>query len=188
MKNVKTIDVLKFLPNLFGYVDVAKFVSNPNVFLTRALKAKYVERISRGLYYNTLKKRPEFEEVACVIKTPSYISCEWALSYHNIILQVPLFCTVVTLGTSVGKRSNIVYRKIVIEFSKISEKLFNGYETANNFNMALPEKALLDTTYLRKHIPFKDEIEVEHLNLHKLAELSKSYPKTVQRKIEELMK
>ena len=183
MKKVRTVEVLRFLPALFRYVDVAKFVPNPNVFLTRALKAGYVVRIVRGVYYNTFKEPPRVEEVACFLRTPSYVSCEWALNYHGVILQVPVVCSVITLGTSVGARNRVNYRNVVIEYSKITERLFWGYEVREGFNIAAPEKALLDTVYLRGYIPFIDELELENLDIGQLMESSRLYPKSVQKKV-----
>lgn len=184
MKRIKTIEVLRFIPALFRYADVAKLVSNPNVFLTRALKAGYVTRIIRGVYYNTFKDTPKIEEVACFLKAPSYISCEWALNEHGVILQVPVVCSVITLGTSVGKRNKVKYKGVVIEYSKISEKLFWGYEVKEGLNIATPEKAMLDTVYLRGYIPFMDELELENLNVKQLIKSAKLFPKSVQKKVE----
>ena len=183
MKKQKTVYVLMSLPALFRYADAAKFISNPNVFLTRALKAGRVARIVRGVYYNTFKDVPRVEEVACYLRTPSYISCEWALNYHGVILQVPVVCTVITLSTSVGERNKVHYKGVVIEYSKISEKLFYSYEVREGFNIATPEKALLDALYLRRRIPFVDELEHDKLDITQLIFLAKSYPIPVQKKI-----
>lgn len=182
MKRQKTVEVLRFLPALFRYADIAKFVKNPNVFLTRALKAGYIARIIRGAYYNTFKDAPSVEEVACYLRRPSYVSCEWALNYHNIILQVPVICTTITLSSSVGKRNRVHYKGVVIEYSKISENIFTGYDTKEGFNMAVPEKAMLDTIYLRGHIPFLGELELDNLDLTKLKDFSLLYPVSVQEK------
>jgi len=186
VKRQKLVEVLKFLPALFRYADAAKFVSNPNVFLTRALKAGHVGRITRGVYYNTFKEAPKVEDVACFLRTPSYISCEWALNYRGVILQVPTICSVVTLSPSVGKRNKINYRGVVIEYSKISERLFFGYDVMEDFNMAIAEKALLDAVYLRKSIPFADELEAGNLDMAKLTTMSESYPKSIQKEINRL--
>jgi hypothetical protein len=45
-------------------------------------------------------------------------------------------------------------------FLHLALRLFTGFETRDGFNLALPEKALLDTIYLRKAIPFRDELEL----------------------------
>jgi hypothetical protein len=65
----------------------------------------------------------------------------------------------------------------------ISEKLFFGYETREGFNIATPEKALLDTLYLRRHVPFIGEFELDNLDIIKLMDLSKLYPMSVQKKV-----
>ncbi len=188
MKKVKTVEVLRFLPSLFRYADMGKLVSSPNVFLTRALKSGYVVRIIRGVYFNTFKETPKIEEVACFLRAPSYISCEWALNEHGVILQVPAMCSVITLGSSVGKRYKVTYRNVEIEYSKISEKLFWGYKVREGFNLATAEKALLDAVYLRGYVPFIDELELENLDRRNLKESARLYPRSVQRKVEFLEK
>ena len=82
------VKILQKLLQLFRYADVEKYTGNANVFLTRALKNGLVERIARGVYINAfLKNQPEIEDVACFLRTPSYISCEWALNRNGILLQ-----------------------------------------------------------------------------------------------------
>ena len=74
-----------------------------------------------GVYVNVfLKNRPEIEEVACFLRTPSYISCEWALNRHGILLQSPVVCTVLTLSTAVGSARNVQYGGVTIEFSHLA--------------------------------------------------------------------
>lgn len=97
---MKTLRVLQELPALFRYADVRKFTANANVFLTRALANGLVARVSRGTYVNSfLKGFPPVEEVGCFLRSPSYISCEWALNRHGATLQAPTVCTVITLST-----------------------------------------------------------------------------------------
>jgi len=68
------------------------------------------------------------------------------------------------------------------ELHKIKRQLYFGYDS--NF-IAEPEKALLDTIYIRRKIPA--EINVELLNLEKLVKYSKKYPKTIQKRIDKLL-
>lgn len=189
MRNrVKTIEVLRTLPILFKYAEVAKFVSNPNVFLTRALKLGYVTRLMKGAYLNLFKGEfPEVEEVASFLRWPSYVSCEWALNYHGLILQSPLICTVITLSGSVGVRNRVVYQGITIEYSGIAESLFWGFKKVNGFNMATPEKALIDTVYLRKYIPFPDELETYNLDMKELKKIVQRYPGSTQKLVERIL-
>lgn len=183
-----SVNILRQLPNLFHYADVEKFTGNANVFLTRALAKGFVERVTRGVYINRLREgEPSVEEVACFPRTPSYISCEWALNRHGLILQSPVVCTVLTLDTAVGAARNIRFGGITIEFSRIAPRLFNGFETRDGFNMALPEKALLDTIYLRQHIPFADELDLDNIQKDKLMSLSDLFPAIVRKRLEAML-
>jgi predicted transcriptional regulator of viral defense system len=180
------VKILQQLPQLFRYADVEKFTGNANVFLTRALQNGLVERIARGVYINAfLKNRPEVEEVACFLRTPSYISCEWALNLHGILLQSPLVCTLLTLSTAVGSARNVQYSGVTIEFSHLAAHLFTGFEARDGFNLALPEKALLDTIYLRKTIPFRDELELASLDRRRLERLANPFPMQTRKLVHE---
>jgi predicted transcriptional regulator of viral defense system len=180
------VKILQKLPQLFRYADVEKYTGNANVFLTRALKNGLVERIVRRVYINAfLKNRPEIEDVACFLRTPSYISCEWALNRHGILVQSPLVCTVLTLSTAVGLARNVQYGGATIEFSHLTARLFTGFETREGYNMALPEKALLDTIYLRKAIPFRDELELTRLDRWRLERLANPFPMQTRKLVHE---
>jgi predicted transcriptional regulator of viral defense system len=131
------VSILKQLPLLFRHTDVRKFTGNANVFLTRALAKGFVERVVRGVYINTIREgRPGVEEVACFLRTPSYVSCEWALNHHGVLLQSPLVCTIITLDTAVGAKRNLKFGGVMIEFSHIAPRLFNGFETREGYNLA----------------------------------------------------
>lgn len=182
------VSILKQLPLLFRHTDVRKFTGNANVFLTRALAKGFVERVVRGVYINTIREgRPGVEEVACFLRTPSYVSCEWALNRHGVLLQSPLVCTVITLDTAVGAKRNLKFGGVMIEFSHIAPRLFTGFETREGYNLALPEKALLDAIHLRKAIPFRDELELDALNMDRLRQFAQSYALPTRRLALELV-
>ena len=141
-----------FLPMLFQSADASKLTSAPQLFLNRAKKRGDIHLIIRGYYINTWKTRitgetPTIEQIACFVRRPSYISCEWALNAHNILDQAPSVCTVITLSSSVGQRNRIDLGEVVIEYSKIKPKLFKDFEFTNGAHIASPEKAILDTIY-----------------------------------------
>ena len=185
---MKSVAVLRQLPLLFRYADVLKFTGNANVFLTRAQTKGFVERVTRGVYINGLREgRPGVEEVACFLRTPSYISCEWALNRHRVLLQAPVVCTVLALSKAVGATRNVMFGGITIEFSHIAPRLFHGFEVRDGYNMALPEKALLDLLHLRKAIPFRDELELDALNMDVLDRLAQSYAVPTRRLVGELV-
>jgi predicted transcriptional regulator of viral defense system len=126
------------------------------------------------------------EEAACFVRTPSYISAEWALHLHGVIIQAPSVCTVVTLSTAVGVKRNLVWRGITIEYSHISDRLYFGFEPQTGYNLALPEKALLDCIYYRRTAPFADELEMEELDTGRLREMARPFPLRVRKMVEKL--
>lgn len=178
---MSTLRTLQQLPQLFHYADLQKFTANANVFLTRALKQGLIERLARGVYINSaFKGMPQIEEAACFIRTPCYISCEWALNYHGITIQAPAVCTVITLSTAVGEARKLAWHGVSMEFSRIAERLFTGFTMQEGFSIALPEKALLDTLYFRKGLPVEDELELDGVDTGLLRKLSELYPKRVR--------
>ena len=184
---MRTIDVLQALPTLFRSADLLKFTGNANVFLTRALEHGYVTRLTRGVYVNSrMRGEPSLEEAACFVRTPSYISAEWALHLHGIFLQVPTVCTVVTLSTAVGISRNLSWRGVAIEYSHISDRLYSGFEPREGYNLATPEKALLDCIYYRTAVPFTDELELDDLDRGRLREMARLFPARVRVMIEKL--
>jgi hypothetical protein len=188
----KTIDVLRELPSpLFSSIDAAKLVPDDNMFLFRASKRGYIKKITNKVYWNILfsKEPPKVEHIACFSRQPSYISCEWALNYHGVLLQVPYVCTAITLHPGFGQRNRIKYGDYVIEYSRIAEKLYLPAEILNQNNvlMATPEKALLDTAHLRHRILFADELETDNLNKKKLKTLALLFPKRVQKLVNEFI-
>jgi len=185
---MSTIDTLQALPALFRSADLLKFTANANVFLTRALERGFITRLTRGVYVNSrLKPDPTLEEAACFVRTPSYISAEWALHLHGVIIQVPTVCTVVTLSTAVGVSRNLLWRDVAIEYSHIADKLYFGFEAREGYNLATPEKALLDYVYYRNALPFADELELEMLNVGRLREMGRLFPVRVREMVGRLV-
>lgn len=188
MKEEKaTLKRLKLLPGLFRKQDAEKIAPHTAVFLNRAVKKGLIHRLNQGNYINSfLRGFPSVEEVACFLRSPSYISCEWALNYHGIILQAPEVCSVVTLSTSVGKKRNVEYQGITIEYSKISPKLFEGFFFSGGVHMASPEKAILDTLYFRRKIPAEDELETDDVDFKTLLKMAEKFPASVRKHIQHL--
>ncbi len=185
---MSTIDVLQALPALFRSADLLKYTRNANVFLSRALERRLITRLTRGVYVNSrLKPEPSLEEAACFVRTPSYVSAEWALHLHGVTIQAPTVCTVVTLSTAVGVSRNLRWHDVTIEYSHISDQLFFGFESREGFNCALPEKALLDYIYYRNTVPFEGELELEGLNRGHLSQMAQLFPLRVRESVRKLL-
>ena len=113
---------------------------------------------------------------------------KWALNRHGVLLQAPTVLTVLTLSTSVGPSRNVVSGGVTIEFSRIAPKLFTGFEAKEGYNLATPEKALLDTIYLRKRVPFPDELDFDAVDRKKLVRLAEPFPAVVRKRLEEVLR
>ena len=179
-----TLQRLKRLAPLFRLQDAEKVAPHTAVFLARAVKKSLVHRLNRGNYVNSfLYGFPRVEDVACFLRPPAYVSCEWALNYHSLILQSPVVCTVLSLGSAVGKSRSIEYQGITIEFSRISPRLFFGFDQREHFLMASGEKAILDTFYLRGRLPVEDELDFSGVDFDALFDMAVKYPRTVSRAV-----
>ena len=63
-KRNSTVDVLKDLPGILTTADVRKFAGDSNMFLYRASKKGYIEKIANGVYANVLfGRKPSVEQV-----------------------------------------------------------------------------------------------------------------------------
>ena len=179
-----TLKRLKFLPGLFRMEDVEKLLPHPAMFLSRALRNGLIHRLMRGQYVNSfLYGFPRVETVGCFLRPPAYVSGEWALNYHGISLQSPVVCSIITLSPAVGKRRNIEYQGVTIEFSKISAVLFSGFMRVDDFYIATPEKAVLDTLHLRKSLPVEDELELDNIDIATLDAMALKFPLSVIRRL-----
>ncbi|RLG59296.1 hypothetical protein DRN87_05720 [Candidatus Geothermarchaeota archaeon] len=145
------------------------------VALTRLEDIGIIRRVSRGW----ICIQPcEIWEITKVVFPSSYISLEWALHYYEILDQEIHVITMVWLG----KPKVVRNRYYIFELHKIKPQLYFGY---NDMMIAEPEKALLDTLYLRKKLP--SELNLETLNPNKLYTYAKKYPISIQRYISNIL-
>jgi hypothetical protein len=103
-----------------------------------------VERPVRGWYSNPFAV-PTDEELAMVVRRPSYISMEYGLARRGILSQTVHVMTLVTT------RLPYTFRRgpRVLEYHQVKKDLFWGYEREGDVLVAEPEKALLDLIYVR---------------------------------------
>lgn len=118
------------------------------MLLHRYAKRGFIARIKKGLYIFPDMPPPELY-LANKLYSPSYISCEFALSYHRVIPETVYEITSVTTRTTQKfERLGKVY-----SYRHIMKKAFTGYtlEKQQNFTflIANAEKAFVDTLYYR---------------------------------------
>lgn len=133
---------------LFSLSDLTQLIEEPKtsltVQLTRLTKANILTRVAQGWYANPFHS-PNPEEIAMVLRFPSYLSLEYALARQGVLSQRPYTITVITT-----RSPYTVHReKHVYEYHQIHKKLFWGYSQEDQVLIASPEKALLDLLYIR---------------------------------------
>jgi predicted transcriptional regulator of viral defense system len=148
---------------------------------SRLVERGILIRLRRDLYVLVNRKYSLFS-LANAIYQPSVISLETALNYWGLIVQVPQIIFSVGLETHqcVVDNATFVYRRI-------DPFLFRfGQVRAEDFYIAGPEKALLDTLYMKSKglvelLP--EDVDMAKLDGERLNEYSQLFPETVRKTI-----
>lgn len=116
--------------------------------LYRYAKKGFIARIKRGLYTFSDSSLPDVY-IAYSLYNPSYISREFALSYHRVIPENVYEITSVTpKSTRRFERQGKIF-----SYRHIKLLAFTGYTTEKqkgvSFLVADPEKAFVDANYFR---------------------------------------
>lgn len=156
---------------LFGVSRVAA-----TFLLYRYTKRGLLTRCKRGLYAFSHAALPD-PYLANRLYEPSYVSLEFALSYHRVI---PETVYAVTSVTTKSTRSFVVSGKRFI-FQRIKKQAFTGYAVRRqqglSFLIAEPEKAYVDLLYLRlrrRQKPLR-RFRKEKLDRHKAVRYAKLF-------------
>ena len=137
---------------IFAPLDLQRFLGRSKIaitFLINRLKKKgYIQTIKRGMYKLTDEQIPDLY-LANKLYEPSYISLEFALSYHRIIPET------VYRVTSVTPKATRHFETLgkIYSYRRITKKAFTGYaiERQQGFSFAIAdaEKAFVDLCYYR---------------------------------------
>jgi len=147
----------------------------------RLTKSEILQKLIKGKYYFTLNNTNDFT-MANFLYQPSYISMQSALSFHSLMTgfsyQITSIC--------IKKPKSFVINEKDFIYSKITPKLFWGWEKKEDFLMAKPEKALLDYVYFASkgltNLDW-DEIDISRLDKKLLLEWALKYNKSVIKEI-----
>ncbi len=146
-----------------------------SVQISRWVRAGKLIRLARGRYLlpdrlRRMQVAPEY--VANLLRTPSYVSLERALSIHGMIPEsVPLVQSVTT-----GRPGQVNNSVGTFDYRHVKRAWFTGYRETSlgdggSALVATPEKALLDLVYLSSG-EFTPE-RIEELRLDDLARLDR---------------
>ena len=158
-----------------------------NIQLSRWVKTGKLIRLKRGLFIFPDTKPEEFL-LANLLYRPSYVSLEAALNVFGLIPDVTQNITSITPITSKTIRTPLG----TYLYSKIASPLYFGFEKRRDpltgwwYDVALPEKALLDFIYVRKLTTLKQHrLDQSGLNRRRLRRLAKFFPAWVWEAINE---
>lgn len=172
----------KFDQSIFTIVDVVKefpeeLDSSLRVQLSRLVKKGYILEIKRGLYYFPKAKIDELN-LAGYLYQPAYISLETALNYYGIIPDIPLGVTCVTPTTT----KKFVNQFGHFHFQKIRKELFWGFKSVENYQIAFPEKALLDFFYIRRKSSILDlRMDLTRIDWKVYNKFAKEFPRWISK-------
>lgn len=170
-----------------------KYQVNP-IAVTQALARQeqrgLVEHVSRKIYFNSLAPGASHRELVNVLRTHSYISLDTALREYAISTQSPTAITCVTTerpGEFRARTFRIIYRRITkqLHWGFVQKRTRYG-----NYQIAEPEKALLDSLYLALQQginPPVDELDFDRVSRGKLLQYASRFPTTVYRLLVEAL-
>lgn len=154
------------------------------VVLSRLVRRKILRRLRRNLY-EVMIRPSDILETANIIYQPSYLSFTYCLGKLGIIDQIAYEIEFATPRKT--KRIKMKERSIV--FRKMKKDLFFGYTLKDNVFIAEPEKALLDTLYLKsKGLARLNEggLNLRDISRAKFLKMSRPFPGNVQDAVKRL--
>jgi len=143
ISRLKALNVRLITPNTLSNIFGIKNKNTIYKIIERMEKYQLLEKLMKGKYVLYDLNMSDFEK-AGIILTPSYISLESALSFYGIL---PQFTYSITSVTTLKSRKYTLKNK-EFEYTKISHKYFSDFIKKDNFLIATPEKALIDSLYL----------------------------------------
>lgn len=140
--------------------DTLSGYSNPACRLQRLVRDGVYTPVVRGLYESDPHTPPHF--LASAIRSPSYISFEWALSHYGMIPEEVRAVTSATCATSRSKVyctpfGTFTYRDVPARVFRFGAR-FN-LEEGYSWWLATPEKALCDMVYVKPAVRSLGDME-----------------------------
>ena len=175
-----------------GYEEIAKALDisleSARVSASRYVKQGLLIRVKRNLYvldekWQALDEQDKFY-LANISQVPSYISLMTAMGYYDITTQIQQ-----NYIESIGlkRTKQIDTRGLIFSYSKISGSLYFSFIKKSNFFIASPEKAFIDALYLkslRRYDFDLTSIDIGKMNMDKVKQLIKKFPKKTQNMLE----
>jgi len=170
--------------------ELARELNTSEVAVRNALRRQehrgLVEHLGKKIYINRLVPDFSGRELINLVRPEAYLSLETVLRDAGISTQSPTALTCVTPGRPGEFRAT----SVAITFRRLSQNLFWGFQQRRTrygqYNVAEPEKALLDWVYLRRQegsVVHTDELDLQRLDLGKLLQYAIQFPVPVKQQI-----
>jgi len=158
--------------------------------LSRQQQRGLLDNVGNNIFVNRLALEFSGYELINLLRPQSYLSLESVLQNSGISTQSPRDLTCVTSGEPGRFQTSV----LSIRYRRIAPHLFWGFHPKRTrygrYNLAEPEKALLDWIYLLRQegsIVPTDELDLTPLDLAKLLQYSEKFPKPVRQQVLELV-
>jgi hypothetical protein len=152
----------------------------------RLVKRGMIEHFAKKWFINLLARDFSGRELVNLLRPRSYVSLETVLREAGISSQTPVSIT----GVTTGEPASFSSRALSITFRHIKPSLYWGFQVRRTlygtYNLAEPEKALLDWLYLarkRGSEPITDEFDLRKLDREKLLLYAQKYPRRVRHEV-----
>lgn len=200
IKYQKELEALPYFNKKTASILIGKKDRNLDKKIERLQKKAYFLSLKKGLYTTSVfveklaNKKLYSEYLANILRYPSYISLEYALSEYGLIPEGVLSITSITL------KSGRVFENTLAKFSyqNIKNPLFVGFIEKDfldkKINFATKAKALFDTLYLKKlsnlQKELTEDLRINWANFTKkdLKEFSKYVKISKSLKMEQILK
>jgi DNA-binding Lrp family transcriptional regulator len=172
--------------------ELARELNTSEVAVGNALRRQesrgLVEHFGKKIFINRLVRDFSGRELINVLRPEAYLSLETVLRGSGVSTQSPTSLTCVTSGRPGEFRS----KSVSIIFRRLSKNLFWGFQGKRTqygtYNLAEPEKALLDWVYLHRQEGSTintDELDLQPLDRGKLLQYAAQFPLPVKQQIVE---
>jgi predicted transcriptional regulator of viral defense system len=161
-----------------------------NAALRRQVAKGLVERVSNKIYINKLAQDFTPRDLLSALRPDSYVSLDSALSDFGVTTQVPYSLTCVSPKYVRNIKTNTIH----VTFRTLKKDLYWGFSRKKTryatYNLAEPEKALLDWIYFKSldGLPVEmDEFHLDGLDRNRLLEGAKKFSAPVRNRIVSLL-
>lgn len=149
----------------------------------RLVKRGMIEHFANKWFINLLNRDFSGRELVNLLRPRSYVSLQTVLREGGISSQTPVSITCVTTG----EPASFTSRTVSITFRHIKPALYWGFHIRRTlygtYNLAEPEKALLDWFYLerkRGNEVITDDFDFRKLDREKVLLYAQKYPRPVK--------